>query len=59
MATTSDMLEKWCRGQQFNYLITDKKGKLLGAIGIGKINNLDRHVEFGYWLSQDQTVTDI
>ncbi len=54
VATTSDMLEKWCRGQQFNYLITDKKGKLLGAIGIGKINNLDRHVEFGYWLSQDQ-----
>lgn len=52
--TTSNMLGKFEDKQQFNYLIIDKKGNLLGAVGITNINNLDRHVEFGYWLSQDK-----
>lgn len=53
--TTSNMINKWNNLEQFNYLIIDKKGNLLGAIGIANINNLDRHIEFGYWLSQEKT----
>lgn len=36
VATTSDMLEKWCRGQQFNYLITDKKGNFWERLELEK-----------------------
>lgn len=53
--TTSNMMTKWQSKQQFNYLITDKKGTILGAVGVANINNLDRHVEFGYWLCRDKT----
>ena len=53
--TTANMMSKWQNKEQFNYLLVDKKGVLLGAIGVANINNLDSHVEFGAWLSQDKT----
>lgn len=53
--TTSNMITKWQDKEQFNYLLVDKKGNLLGAIGVANINYLDSHVEFGAWLSQDKT----
>ena len=36
-------------------LITDKKTNVIGAIGVANINNLDSHVELGYWLCEDKT----
>ncbi len=53
--TTTNMMQKWTEKQQFNYLITDKKNNVIGAIGVANINNLDSHVELGYWLCEDKT----
>lgn len=53
--TTSNMMSKWENKQQFNYLLTDKKNNVIGAIGVANIQNLDRHVELGYWLCQNKT----
>ena len=36
-------------------MLIDKQDYIIGAIGVANINNLDSHVELGYWLCQNKT----